>query len=117
MPNIVIRTPRWLACALCAGLLALASGCPSQPAPPAAEETTAAPSEAEKIEAAIAQLPQEDQEAARQQKICPVSGEPLGSMGTPQKVEVNGQTVFICCSGCEEPLKEDPDKYLAKLNQ
>ena len=52
---------------------------------------------------------------ALEQKICPLSGEPLGSMGVPIKVESKGHTLFICCAGCEGPVKKDPEKYLAKL--
>ncbi len=33
----------------------------------------------------------------------------------PVKITVKGQTVFLCCAGCEESIKKDPDKYLAKL--
>ncbi len=35
------------------------------------------------------------------QKICPVSGESLGSMGTPIKVKMGEQNVFLCCEGCK----------------
>lgn len=49
------------------------------------------------------------------QKICPVTGEPLGSMGAPVKVSVSGRAVFVCCKGCEKPLLRKPDEYLAKL--
>ena len=38
-------------------------------------------------------------------------------MGAPVKVSLKGQTVFLCCAGCEEELKKEPDKYLAKLKQ
>ena len=38
-------------------------------------------------------------------------------MGAPFKTTVKGQTVFLCCDGCEEAIKKDPDKYLAKLNR
>ncbi len=34
------------------------------------------------------------------QKICPVSGETLGSMGSPFKTKMGGQDVFLCCKGC-----------------
>lgn len=34
------------------------------------------------------------------QKICPVMGEPLGSMGTPIKVKVGKQELFLCCEAC-----------------
>ena len=41
----------------------------------------------------IAALSPEDRELARRQRICPVTGYALGSMGTPPKVEVSGRTV------------------------
>ncbi len=49
------------------------------------------------------------------QKICPVTGEPLGSMGAPVRVAVAGKAVFVCCKGCEKPLLRSPAEYLAKL--
>jgi hypothetical protein len=50
------------------------------------------------------------------QKVCPVTGKPLGSMGAPVKVDVAGRAVLVCCEGCEGPLKADPAKYLRKLD-
>jgi len=41
----------------------------------------------------------------------------LGVMGSPQKVDVNGQTVWICCNGCRDKLLSNPDVYLAKLKK
>ena len=35
------------------------------------------------------------------QKICPVTGEELGSMGEPVKVKVGEQVAFLCCKGCQ----------------
>lgn len=64
---------------------------------------------------ALAKLSPEDQALAEKQKVCPVSGEPLGSMGTPVKITVKDREVFLCCSGCEDAIKKEPDKYLAKL--
>ena len=49
------------------------------------------------------------------QKICPVTGLKLGSMGHPIKLTVNDQTVFICCSSCQKLVQEKPEEYLAKL--
>ena len=49
--------------------------------------------------------------AIARQKICPVSGKPLGSMGVPVAVVVNGQRVFVCCAGCVNAIKSDPAKY------
>jgi Cu(I)/Ag(I) efflux system membrane fusion protein len=63
----------------------------------------------------VSKLSAADQQLARQQKTCPVTGAPLDSMGGPLAVEIQGRRVFICCKGCEAPLKKDPEKYLAKL--
>lgn len=49
------------------------------------------------------------------QKTCPVTGEPLGSMGTPIAVTVKGQTVYVCCRGCVAKVQNDPDGYLRKV--
>ncbi len=65
--------------------------------------------------AELVTLSGEDRVLAERQGICPVAELPLGSMGTPQKVDVNGEAVFICCEGCREPLLREPDKYLARL--
>ncbi|MHC5538227.1 heavy metal-binding domain-containing protein [Singulisphaera rosea] len=60
-------------------------------------------------------LSPEDQAIVSRQKICPVTGKPLGSMGTPVKVTVTGKDVMICCEGCESRLKKDPKAYLSKI--
>jgi len=65
---------------------------------------------------ALAKLSEEDRALAEKQKICPVSGQPLGSMGVPVKVTVKDRDVFLCCEGCRGSIVEDPDKYLAKLD-
>lgn len=65
--------------------------------------------------AALANLSEEDRALAERQRVCPVTMFPLGSMGTPPKVDISGQMVFLCCEGCREALLEDPEKYLAKL--
>jgi Cu(I)/Ag(I) efflux system membrane fusion protein len=70
----------------------------------------------EKMKESLADFSEEDRESAMKQHFCPVSGEMLGTMGQPQKVEVQGQMVWICCEGCKDQLLAEPDKYLAKLN-
>ena len=45
------------------------------------------------IGANLAKLSAEDREAAETQHDCPVSGEHLGSMGVPIKIDVNGKPV------------------------
>jgi Cu(I)/Ag(I) efflux system membrane fusion protein len=83
---------------------------------PAAAQTTSDAANADVI-ASLAELPADDRALAEQQKVCPVSGELLGSMGAPIKIAVKGQPVFICCEGCKEELLAKPDEYLAKLKK
>lgn len=79
------------------------------------EATDADAAATDEVTAAFASLSEPDRTAALAQKICPVSDEPLGSMGAPLKVTVEGRDVFLCCEGCKKALEEDPQKYLAKL--
>ena len=81
-----------------------------------AQQQDPAEQQGEEVRAALAGLSPEDRHSAQQQRICPVTGEPLGSMGEPIKLEVEGREVWICCAGCENPLREDPEQYLTKLN-
>ena len=64
----------------------------------------------------IAKLSVNDQHAALQQRICPVTRQPLGSMGTPIRVHVAGRSVFVCCEGCIKRLQNDPQRYLANAD-
>jgi membrane fusion protein, copper/silver efflux system len=65
---------------------------------------------------ALGRLSAEDRALAEKQKVCPVTGEALGAMGTPQSLTVEGRKVFLCCKGCESALRKDPARYLAKLD-
>ena len=67
-----------------------------------------------KMMAGLKELSPEDHKSAMAQHMCPVSDEMLGTMGAPEKVDVNGNSVWICCDGCKDKLLADPDKYLAK---
>ena len=67
------------------------------------------------VAAGLGELSHADRMIAEKQEVCPVSGDRLGAMGKPVKITVKGQTVFLCCPGCEAAIKKDPDKYLAKL--
>jgi Cu(I)/Ag(I) efflux system membrane fusion protein len=94
----------------------------SPPSPSAAQEKiadVAEPSSEMAAEAAegLKELSPEDRAAAEKQRICPVSGEPLGAMGKPYKIVVDGRTVFLCCPGCEEQFRKDPEKYFAKMQK
>ncbi|MFH1923550.1 MAG: efflux RND transporter periplasmic adaptor subunit [Planctomycetota bacterium] len=65
--------------------------------------------------AALSKLSADDRALAESQQICPVTKLPLGSMGAPPKVDVNGRPIFLCCKGCEKRLLAEPEKYLANL--
>jgi YHS domain-containing protein len=58
-----------------------------------------------------------DEAAIRAQSVCPVSGQRLGGMGTPLRVTINGQTLYVCCKGCVARVEKDPAKYFAKVAQ
>lgn len=67
------------------------------------------------IAAALAELSDEDRALAEKQKTCPISENPLGDMGKPYKLVLEGKTVFLCCSGCKEEAEEDVEATLAKV--
>lgn len=68
--------------------------------------------------AAINELPDaKDREAALAQKVCLISGKPLGGMGMPFKVTADGKTGFLCCDGCKEEFDKDPKAALAKAGK
>ncbi len=56
-----------------------------------------------------------DRDLVAKQTICPVTSQPLGSMGLPTRVLLGGKTVFLCCAGCEAERRKNPEKHLAKL--
>ena len=46
---------------------------------------------------------------------CVVTGNKLGSMGTPVTKTYGDQEVKFCCKPCVAKFEKDPAKYLAKL--
>jgi hypothetical protein len=89
---------------------------PAVTAPPRSPVEGAAGAVAARTEA-LRGLTPEDRRLAEAQELCPVTGMPLGSMGTPQRRVVSGRVVFLCCEGCEPKLLREPAKYLARLSQ
>lgn len=47
-------------------------------------------------------LSSHDQLKIAAQKICPVMGKPLGSMGTPIKIMIGEEELFLCCKACAD---------------
>ncbi len=74
-------------------------------------------SDMEKMKKNLAKLSPEDAASAEKQHFCPVSDEMLGTMGVPVKVKVKDKDVWVCCDHCVDTIKEDPEKYLAKLKK
>ena len=80
-----------------------------------AKEPQASVTLSEEQIASINELPEAEAAKALAQKVCPVSGEPLGDMGKPIKVTAEGENVFLCCTGCKADFEAEPAKYLAKV--
>ncbi len=77
--------------------------------------TISAPQTVTRRRAKKSKLSPADQKLVAAQKICPVTGADLNSMGGALPVELAGRRVFICCAGCETALRKDPEKHLKKL--
>ena len=99
-------------------VLGLSAGC-GQPTKPAANAPAAKPATPEqKIAQALAKLSPEDRKLAEAQKFCAYQNEsPLGGMGEPYKLTIEGQTVFLCCEGCKSGALENPEETLAKVEK
>lgn len=70
-----------------------------------------------KNQAALEKLAPEDRAVAEKQQRCPVTNEPLGSMGVPIKVMVKDQPVFVCCASCKAKVEAKPDEMLKKVEE
>jgi hypothetical protein len=63
-----------------------------------------------------AKLSAEGRAAVEAQEWCAISTDQrLGSMGPPLKLDITGQTVFLCCKGCQRKAEADPEKTLASV--
>jgi uncharacterized protein (TIGR03000 family) len=65
----------------------------------------------------LSKLSAEDQKLVEAQKVCPMTGDPLGVLGVPEKIALKGQPVLLCCKDCIERAKAEPEKTLAKLKE
>ncbi len=126
--------PKSLFCLMALSIMAAAISCArpapppeikKQPAKPAAkpaaksaeepgDKKAESASKTEKL-AGLDELSEADRALALKQKVCPVTDDVLGEHGKPVKITIKEQVVFLCCPACEETIKKDPDKYLAKL--
>ena len=83
---------------------------------PAVRPTTPEDDDA-KVSAALAALSPADRALAESQRLCPILDSPLGSMGTPIKVMVDGQPAFVCCKACVKQALDEPRKTRAKVEE
>ncbi|MCA9183441.1 MAG: efflux RND transporter periplasmic adaptor subunit [Planctomycetales bacterium] len=67
--------------------------------------------------AEIAKLPVDDQVLAKLQVLCPVTEQPLGSMGKPLKVVVDDDAVMVCCKACIGAVKKNADRILTTVHR
>jgi len=49
-------------------------------------------------------------------KICPVLGEKIDEK-TKATYEYKGKIYNLCCTGCVEGFKKDPEKYIKKVEE
>jgi hypothetical protein len=60
----------------------------------------------------------DDQEAARSQRYCAVlTKNRLGAMGTPVKISLKDQNVFLCCEACQKEAEKDLDAVIKRVEQ
>lgn len=60
-------------------------------------------------------LTEADAAGIARQRFCPVTGLELGSRGTPVKMLVGQQVVYLCYRGCIPQFETHPDSFLARL--
>ena len=53
-----------------------------------------------------------DASRAKVQTHCPVMG---GKVNPDVYVDVKGKRIFLCCLGCADAIRKNPDKYIKKL--
>ena len=90
------------------------AGCTDTTTDKQAKGSAPAPDGADaKIQAQLEKLDPEDRKLAEAQKWCAVETDnPLGEMGKPVKLMVNGQPVFLCCMSCKKKAEANADKTL-----
>ena len=58
-----------------------------------------------------------DNAAIQRQRVCPVTGQLLGSHGQPTKVLIGDHALYLCCAGCLPEVQRRPETYLAVANR
>ncbi len=72
----------------------------------------------QKAKQGLAKLDPKERELAQAQKFCPIEqNNLLGEMGKPFKIQLDGQTVYLCCSSCEDRAKENKQQTLETVKR
>lgn len=72
---------------------------------------------AEKVAASLNKLSPEDKKLAQAQRFCPILNDPLGFMGAPVKLTLDGKPLFVCCKDCIAKANIDPGKTFARVEE
>jgi RND family efflux transporter MFP subunit len=67
-----------------------------------------------KVIAGLDKLTPDERKRAVAQRLCPVQEKPLGLMGKPVEISLDGGRAFLCCSSCEDDARADPKGVLKK---
>jgi len=83
-----------------------------------ASSAGAKPNETDDVAVERAKLSPGDRALVEAQEWCVISADSkLGSMGSPIKLDIKGQAIFVCCKGCKGSAERDPDKTLTKVEE
>jgi YHS domain-containing protein len=67
-----------------------------------------------KVEQQAMAIQTSDANAATEQKLCPVMGNPIDKK---YYTEYKGKKVYFCCPMCKPEFDKNPEKYISKLPQ
>ncbi len=87
---------------------------PPDPTTPALAVPVLTAEQVAKVRAGLDKLTPADRKRAVAQRLCPVMEKPLGLMGKPIEVALDGGTVFVCCPSCVNDARADPQGTLKK---
>jgi hypothetical protein len=63
----------------------------------------------------VSKSTQADAAAIAAQKVCPITHQSLGKMGSPLKIARGDRAIFVCCEGCVPKIQANPDAYLGAV--
>ena len=63
----------------------------------------------------VAKLTDADRVGIARQGTCPVMDTKLGEHGRPIKLLVGGRPLYLCCKGCINKVRKNPELYLRKV--